>query len=71
MYDQMSFFWFRQLEQYFTGKTRTVRGSDYSPATALSEDKDIFRCRYLFEKLMAPNNPDVDLVNDNVYTKFD
>ena len=29
--------------------TRIVRGSDYSLATALSEDKDIFRSITLFE----------------------
>ena len=50
--------------------TRTAIGSDHSPVIALSEDKDIFRSIILFEKLMAGNNPDVDLVNDNVYTKF-
>ena len=50
--------------------TRIVRGSDYSPAIALSEDKDIFWGISLFEKLMACNNPDLDLININVYTKF-
>ena len=43
---------------------RIVRGSDYSPAIALSEDNDIFRGITLFEKLMVRNNSDVDLVND-------
>ena len=50
--------------------TRIVRGSEYSAAIAQSEDKDILRGISLFEKLMACNNSDVDLVNDNVYTKF-
>ena len=36
---------------------------------ALSEDKDIFRGITLFEKLMSHNNEDIDLVNDNLYTK--
>ena len=49
---------------------RIVRRSDYSPTIALSEDKDIFRGITLFEKLMVHNNSDVDLVSDNVYTKF-
>ena len=53
---------------------KLVRGSDYSPTIALSEDKDIInsgvRAITLFEKLMAGNNPEVDLVNGNVYTKF-
>ena len=47
--------------------TRIVRGSENSPAIALSENKDIFRSISLFKKLMAGNNPDV---NSNVYTKF-
>ena len=55
---------------FISNETRIVRGSDYSPAMALSEDNDIFRGIYLFEKLMARNNPDVDLVNDSVYTNF-
>ena len=38
--------------------TRIVRGSDSSPAIALSEEK------------MTIYNPKVDLVNDNVYKKF-
>ena len=42
--------------------TRIVRGSDYSPAIAISEDKDIFRGITRFERLMAGNNPDIDLV---------
>ena len=37
---------------------------------ALSEGKDIFRGITLFEKLMAHNNPNVDLVSDNKFTKF-
>ena len=36
---------------------------------ALSEDKDIFRGITPFEKLMEGNNPDIDLVNGNMYTK--
>ena len=40
------------------------------PVTALPEDKHIFSGITLFEKLMASNNPDIDLVNDNEYTKF-
>ena len=51
-------------------KTTIVRVSAYSPTIALSEDKDIFRSMTLFEKLMAGNNPDVDLINGNVHTKF-
>ena len=39
-------------------------------AMVLSEDKDIFRSITLFDKLMAGNNPDVDLVNGNMYIKF-
>ena len=35
----------------------------------LSEDKDIFRGITLFERLMSHDNLDIDLVNDNVYTK--
>ena len=50
--------------------TRIVRGSDYSPAIALSEDKDIFRGITMFEKLMVHNNPDRDLASDNMYTKI-
>ena len=50
--------------------TRLVRGSDHRPAIALSEDKYIFRGITLFEKLMAGNNPEIDLVNDNVYKKM-
>ena len=51
-------------------KTRIVRGSDYSPDITLSEDKDIFRSITLYEKLMSHNNPNIDLVSDNEYTKF-
>ena len=54
----------------FWAKTRIVRGSDYSTAIALSEDKDIFsNCDADFAKMIL-NNLDIDLVNDNVYTKF-
>ena len=55
-----------------SNRTRIVRVSDYSPGIALSEDKDIqgHRGITLFENLMVPNNPDVDLVSDNEYTKF-
>ena len=50
-------------------KTRSVRGSDYSPTIALSEDKDIFsNCNTTLQK-MIPYNTNVDLVNDNVFTK--
>ena len=50
--------------------TRTVRGSDYSPAIALSEDKDIFsNCDAILQKMII-YNPNIDLVNDNVHTKF-
>ena len=47
---------------------RIVRGCDYSPATALSEDNDILRNITLFEKLGAGtcNNSGVDLVTGNV-----
>ena len=45
---------------FFLRSTRIVRGSDYSPAIALSEDKCLNACK----------NPNIDLVNDNVYTKF-
>ena len=50
--------------------TRTVRGSDYSPVIALSEVKDIFSNCYATLQKMILYNPNVDLVNDNVYTKF-
>ena len=51
-------------------KTRTVRGSDYSPAIALSGDKDIFiKCDATLQKMIL-YNPNVYLVNDNVYTKL-
>ena len=54
----------------FGAKTRIVRGSDYSPAKALSEDKDIFsNCDAPLQKMIL-YNPNIDLVNDNVYTKF-
>ena len=52
-------------------ETRIVSGSDYCPAIALSEDKDIQGHSYIFENLMVHNNPDIDLVSDNnEYTKF-
>ena len=51
-------------------RTRIVRGSDYSAPIALSEGKNIFRGISMFEKLMAHNNPDVDLVSDYAYSKF-
>ena len=35
-----------------------------------SEGKYIFRDITMFEKLIAHNDPDVDLVSDNEYTKF-
>ena len=51
-------------------QTRTVRGSDYSPAIALSEDKDIFsNCDATLQKMIL-YIPKVDLVNVKVYTKF-
>ena len=51
-------------------KTRTVRGSDYSPTIALSENKDIFsNCGATLQKMIL-YNPNVALVNNNVYTKF-
>ena len=51
-------------------KTRTVRGSDFSPAIALSEDKDILsNCNTTLQKMIL-YNPNVDLVNDNEYTKY-
>ena len=46
-------------------KTRIVRGSDYSLAIALSEDKDIFRGITLFEKLMSRNNPYIYQLSKN------
>ena len=51
-------------------KIRIVRVSKYmySPAIAVSEDKDIFRS-IILRKLMKGNNSDVDLVNGNVHTK--
>ena len=50
--------------------TRTVRGSDYSHAIALSEYKDMFsNCDATLQKMIL-YNPNVDLVNDNEYTKF-
>ena len=48
------------------GLTRIVRGSDYSPAIALSEDNYIQV--HNSEKLMVHNNP--DLVSGNEYTKL-
>ena len=58
-------------ETCFGAKTRTVGGSDYSPIVALSEDKDIFsNCDATLQK-MTLYNPNIDIVNDNVYTKFD
>ena len=57
-------------ETCFWAKTRTVIGSDYSPAIALSEDKDIFsNCDATLQKMIL-YNPDMDIVNDNVCTKF-
>ena len=57
-------------ETKFWAKTRSVRGSDYSPAIALSEGKDIFsNCDATLQKIILYNH-DIDLVNDNVYTKF-
>ena len=57
-------------ETKFWAKTRSVRGSDYSPAIAPSEDKDIFsNCDATLQKIILYNH-DIDLVNDNVYTKF-
>ena len=56
--------------------SRIVKGSDYSPAITLSEDKDIYRGINVFEKkkhtpkLMVHNNPDIDLVIGNEYKKF-
>ena len=51
-------------------KTRTDRGSDYSPAKVLSENKDIFsNCDANLRK-MTIYNTNIDLVNDNVYKKF-
>ena len=51
-------------------ETRIVSGSDYCPAIALSEDKDLQGHNSFFEKLMVHNNPDIDLVGDNEYTKY-
>ena len=59
-------------ETCFWAKTRSVRGSDYRPAIALSDDKDtcIFsNCDATLQKIILYNH-DIDLVNDNVYTKF-
>ena len=47
-------------------ETRIFRGSNYCLVIALSEDKDIT----VFEKLMVHNDPDIDLVSDNEYTRF-
>ena len=52
------------------GLTGIVRESDYSPAIARSEFKDMFRNITLFEKLMAHNYQDVDIVNDIMYANF-
>ena len=49
--------------------TRIVKGSDNSSVIPLSEDKDIFIGITLFERLMLHYNLNIDLVNDNVYTK--
>ena len=58
-----------KIEDVTAEKTRTVRGSDYIPAIALSGDKDIFsNCDATLQKMIL-YNPNVDLVNDNVYTK--
>ena len=51
-------------------ESRIFRGSDYSPAIELSENKDIYRGITVFENLMVHNTPDIDLVSDNEYTKF-
>ena len=57
-------------ETCFCAKTRSVRGSDYSPAIALSEEKYIFSsCDATQQKIILYNH-DIDLVNDNVYAKF-
>ena len=50
-------------------ETRIFRGSNYCLAIALSEDKDIQGIT-VFEKLMVHNDPDIDLVSDNEYTRF-
>ena len=62
-----------KLEQVFVNHnainiTRTVRGSDYSPAIALSEDIEIFRNCDATLQNMVLYNLSVDLVNENVYT---
>ena len=50
-------------------ETRIFRGSNYCLTITLSEDKDI-RGITVFEKLMVHNDPDIDLVSDNEYTRF-
>ena len=52
-------------------ETRNLRGSDYCTTIALLEEKDIQGHNWgIFEKLVVHNNPDIDLVSDNEYTKF-
>ena len=46
------------------GRTRIVRGSDYSPAYEL-----FARVRKTMQKITG-NNPKLDLVNVDVHTKF-
>ena len=47
-----------------------VRGFDYSPGIALSEDKDIFCYCVANLRKMILYNPNVDFVNDNVNKIF-
>ena len=64
--------WKHLKKQGFWAKTRSVRGSDHRPAIALSEDKDTYifsNCDATLQKIILYNH-DIDLVNDNVYTKF-
>ena len=49
-------------------ETRIFRGSNYCLAIALSEDND--KQGHVFEKLMVHNDPGIDLVSDNEYTRF-
>ena len=52
-------------------QTRTVRGSDFSPAIVQSENKDISsNCEATLQKIIL-YILNIDLVNDKVYTKFD
>ena len=67
--DYIYFFLLPARMEKIKSETRIFRGSNYCLAIALSEDKDIQGIT-VFEKLMVHNDPDIDLVSDNEYTRF-